>query len=102
MEIGEEKQLLTAEQVGWLNQSDEDIASELQLDAGAEDARLILYAGKSQDEPIVSQGRFIADNADQIQKLYQDFRYGKMNHIAASPKQQNTLLIRIDLKENKN
>jgi len=88
VEIGEEKQLLTTEQVGWLNYSDEDIASELQLDAGTGDVRLILYAGKPQGEPIVSQGPFIADNAGQIQKLYQDFRYGKMNHIAASPKQQ--------------
>ncbi|SDP07827.1 hypothetical protein SAMN05428975_0236 [Mucilaginibacter sp. OK268] len=88
VEIGEEKQLLTAEQVGWLNHSDEDSVSELQLNAGKEDVRLILYAGKPQDEPIVSQGPFIADKADQIQKLYRDFRYGKMNHIAASPKQQ--------------
>jgi redox-sensitive bicupin YhaK (pirin superfamily) len=88
VKIGEEKQVLVAEQVGWLNHSDEDLASELQLNAGTEEVRLILYAGKPQGDAIVSQGPFIADNADQIQKLYQDFRHGKMNHIATAPQQQ--------------
>lgn len=88
VEVGEEKKLLIAEQVGWLNHVDEDSPSELQLKAGVEDVRLILYAGKPQGDPVVSQGPFIADEAGQIQKLYQDFGSGKMNHIATAPQQQ--------------
>ena len=85
--IGEEKQLLTAEEVGWLNHADEEVASELQLKAGKDGVRLILYAAKPQGEPIVSHGPFITDNEGQVQKLYQDFRHGRMDHISTIPQQ---------------
>lgn len=88
VEVGEEKEPLIAEQVGWLDYVDEELQSELHLKAGVEDVRLILYAGKPQGDPIVSQGPFIADHAEEIQRLYQDFRSGKMNHIATAPQQQ--------------
>jgi redox-sensitive bicupin YhaK (pirin superfamily) len=88
VEVGEEKEPLIAEQVGWLNYVDEELPSELHIKAGVEDVRLILYAGKPQGDPIVSQGPFIADHAEEIQRLYQDFRSGKMNHIATAPQQQ--------------
>lgn len=88
LEVGEEKTPLTAEQVGWLNHVSKDLPSELFIKAGIEDVRLILYAGKPQGDPIISQGPFIADRAEQIQKLYQDYRSGKMSHIARAPREQ--------------
>lgn len=88
IEVGLEKQMLNTDEVGWLNHIDEDEPSELQLQGGSQDARIVIYAGEPQRTGIISHGPFIAEKEDQIQKLYKDYRLGIMKHIAASPKAQ--------------
>jgi len=87
-EVGEDKKLLVEDQVGWLDHSDEDTQSELKLTAGEEGARLILYAARPLREEIVSHGPFIADSADDIQRLYREYRGGKMKHISKAQESQ--------------
>jgi len=85
VEVGEDKTPLSKDQVGWLNRFDDDSQSDLILKAGEEGARFVLYAAKPLGEEIVSHGPFIADDSDEIQKLYQDYRAGKMKHISITP-----------------
>jgi redox-sensitive bicupin YhaK (pirin superfamily) len=73
---------LEINQVGWLSRGSADDASELTVAAGAEGARVILYAGEPQHDKIVSHGPFISDHQEEIKELYSDFRHGKMRHVS--------------------
>jgi redox-sensitive bicupin YhaK (pirin superfamily) len=88
LKVGDDKRILEQDQVGWLNLVGNDAASELKLVAGEKSVRLVLYAGKPLGEHIVSHGPFIADSAEDIQRLYQEYRLGKMRHIATVPEEQ--------------
>jgi redox-sensitive bicupin YhaK (pirin superfamily) len=88
VEVGENEKPLTKNQVGWLDKSEDDVQSELLLKTGAEGARLVLYSAKTLGEHIVSKGPFIADSSDEIQRLYQEYRAGKMKHISTAPESQ--------------
>jgi quercetin 2,3-dioxygenase len=88
VEVGEDKKHLTKDQVGWLNHFDDDSESDLILKAGEEGVRFILYAAKPLGEEIVSYGPFIADNDEDIQRLYQEYKAGKMKHIKGTPQSQ--------------
>ena len=81
--VGEEKKLLDHGQVGWLDRSREEMDSELDLRAGNEGARFILYSGQPQGAKIVSHGPFIGDTQEDISRLYHEFRAKvcKMKHI---------------------
>lgn len=61
------------------------------LTAGEKGVRFILYAGKPTGENIVSQGPFIADSSEDIQRLFQEYRQGKMKHISTIPETQKML-----------
>ncbi|QMW04792.1 pirin family protein [Spirosoma foliorum] len=92
VEVGDAKKPLTHDQVGWLDRfADDDVLSELRLTAGETGSRIILYAGERQGDEIVSHGPFIGDTQEDIRRLYQDFRQGKLNHIATIPKGQRIL-----------
>jgi quercetin 2,3-dioxygenase len=86
--IGEEDKLLNQDQVGWLNLLSDDVESELKLIAGEKGVRFILYAGKPTGETIISHGPFIADSAEDIQRLYKEFRQGQMKHISTVSAEQ--------------
>jgi redox-sensitive bicupin YhaK (pirin superfamily) len=73
---------LNENQVGWLNLMGEDAESDLLLTAGKEGVRIVLYAGKPTGESIVSHGPFIADSSEDIKRLYQEYREGRMKHIS--------------------
>lgn len=88
VEVGEEKIMLHKEQVGWLSFSKEDAQSELILKPGNDGVRLILYAAKPLGEEIVSHGPFIGDSEEDIQRLYRDYRAGKMKHMKNTPESQ--------------
>ena len=90
--VGEDKKILSQDQVGWLDLSDDTAQSELELTAGKETVRFILYAGKPTGENIVSYGPFIADSSEDIQQLYRAYREGKMKHISTVPESQRILL----------
>lgn len=86
--VGEEKQVLAADQVGWLDRKDSPGDSNLIVKAGSEGARLVLYAAQPQRHEIVSHGPFIADTMEDIRQLYSDYRAGKMEHITDVPAEQ--------------
>lgn len=79
--VGADNKFITKDHVGWLNRTDAPAESEFQITAGAEGARLVLYAAQPQHHEIVSHGPFIADSMDDIRQLYSDYRSGRMGHI---------------------
>jgi redox-sensitive bicupin YhaK (pirin superfamily) len=92
VKVGNEEKQLNKDQVGWLNLSEEKGESELTLKADEAGVRFVLYAGKPTGENIVSHGPFIADTNEDIQRLYQEYRRGKMQHIEAVPEKQKIFL----------
>lgn len=90
--VGENRTQLNQDQVGWLDRLNETGESDLELTAGGEDVRLVLYAGKPTGDDIVSHGPFIADSSEDIQRLYREYRQGKMKHISTVPESQRLLL----------
>jgi redox-sensitive bicupin YhaK (pirin superfamily) len=91
VKIGDDEKGLAKDQVGWLDLSREEAQSELTLKAGAEGARLVMYAAKPLREQIVSYGPFIADKQDEIQPLYQKYRHGEMEHISEAQESQRII-----------
>ncbi len=91
IEVGEEETRLGENQVGWLNRTELQGESELILKTETKPAHLVLYSAEPTGKEIVSHGPFIADNPEQIQRLYRDFRSGKMNHISTVPQDQRFL-----------
>jgi redox-sensitive bicupin YhaK (pirin superfamily) len=82
---------LKQDEVGWLNLVDEDAESDLLLMAGKEGARIVLYAGKPTGDNIVSHGPFIADSSEDIKRLYQEYRQGRMKHISTVAESQRIM-----------
>ena len=64
------KTVLNTGQVGWLDRPNDDGTSVLRVAAGESGARLILYAGQPQGDPIVSYGPFIGDSKQDIARLF--------------------------------
>jgi redox-sensitive bicupin YhaK (pirin superfamily) len=75
--IGEDAALVKTGQVGWLDRLNREGSSVLRTVAGEEGARLVLYAGQPQGNPIVSYGPFIADSKEDIVRLYTEYRAGQ-------------------------
>jgi len=90
--IGEEETSLSQDQVGWLEIFNSDATSELKIKAGTEGARLVVYAGKPTGDAIVSHGPFIAGSNEDIMRLYNEYRQGKMKHISTIDEQQKMVL----------
>lgn len=75
--------------VGWLDRPAGGSDSTVSFTAGAEGARLVLYAGQPQGDAIVSHGPFIGDTRDDIARLYAEFRSGafpRMSELARAKK----------------
>jgi len=92
VKVGDEEKTLQSDQSGWLNIVRDETLSELLVTANENGTRFVLYAGKPQGDPIVSYGPFIGDSTEDIKRLYEDYRRGKMNHISAVPEKQRILL----------
>lgn len=80
--VGDEGKVLKINQIGWLSRGEAEEESMLTVAAGAEGARVVLYAGEPQNDSIVSHGPFISDHQEEIKELYSDFRHGKMRHVS--------------------
>ena len=80
--VGDEGKVLKINQIGWLSRGVAEEESMLTVAAGAEGARVVLYAGEPQNDSIVSHGPFISDHQEEIKELYSDFRHGKMRHVS--------------------
>lgn len=92
VKVGEDEKQLNKGEVGWLNIVSNEELSEIKLFAGERGVRLVLYAGKPLGENIVSYGPFIADSSEDIKRLYQEYREGKINHISTVPESQRIML----------
>jgi redox-sensitive bicupin YhaK (pirin superfamily) len=92
VKVGESGKLLNQDEVGWLDLQTDTAQSDVELTAGENGVRFVLYAGKPTGDNIVSHGPFIADNLEDIQRLYQEYRRGKMKHISTVPESQRILL----------
>lgn len=79
--VGDAATVLNKDAVGWLDIFNSDALSNLQLKGGEEGVRLVLYAGKPTGDAIVSHGPFIGGSNEDILRLYNDYRQGKMKHI---------------------
>ncbi len=90
--IGEEQTTLDQDQVGWLDIFNSDATTELKMKAGKEGVRLVLYAGKPTGDAIVSHGPFIAGSNEDIMRLYNEYRQGKMKHISTIDEEQKLVL----------
>ena len=90
--VGDDQKLLKQDQVGWLDLFKEEEQSELKLTSGEAGVRFVLYSGKPTGEPIVSHGPFIADSSEDIARLYNEYRQGKMKHISTVPQNQRIFL----------
>ena len=82
VKVGDEGKQLSEDQVGWLDLLDDAAQSDLELTAGEDGTRFILYGGKPTGDHIVSHGPFIADSSEDIQGLYREYRQGRMKHIS--------------------
>jgi redox-sensitive bicupin YhaK (pirin superfamily) len=92
VKVGDDEKQLNEDEVGWLNLVSNDELSEVKLIAGEKGVRFILYAGKPTGDSIVSHGPFIADSSEDINRLYREFRQGKMKHISTVPDNQKLSL----------
>jgi hypothetical protein len=90
--IGEDETLLCSDQVGWMDIFNSDALSDLKLKAGQNGVRLVLYAGKPTGDAIVSYGPFIGGSNEDILRLYNDYRQGKMEHILSVDENQRMVL----------
>ena len=74
VQVGET--VLNAGQVGWLDRPSDNGTSVLHVVAGETGARLVLYAGQPQGDPIVSYGPFIGDSKQDIARLFAEYQAG--------------------------
>ena len=75
--------VLRAGEVGWLDRPTGRSTGTLRMTAEEHGARVLLYAGRAQREPIVHCGPFVGDTDEDIVRAYQNYRAGQMGHISA-------------------
>ncbi len=51
------------------------------LEAGSEDAEILLMSGEPIDEPVVGYGPFVMNSSDEIRQAIADFQAGKFGHM---------------------
>jgi hypothetical protein len=73
---------LNTGQVGWLDRPTDNDASVVRVVAGESGARLILYAGQPQGDPIVSYGPFIGDTKQDIARLFAEYQAGQFPRLS--------------------
>lgn len=82
--IGENK--VEQGQAGWFDMLGGSDESEIIFKTNEKQgARFVLYAGQPHHATIVHHGPFIGDSHDDITRLYQEFRQGKMPHLNSLP-----------------
>lgn len=88
IEVGDGKTEVDGLQVAWLDRPHEKQNSQIKFKSGKNGGRFVFYAAEPQEVPIVSQGPFIADTQEDITRLYQEYRQGKMGHVHDLPEKQ--------------
>jgi quercetin 2,3-dioxygenase len=80
--------VLNTGQVGWLDRPTDNGTSMLRVVDDESGARLILYAGQPQGDPIVSYGPFIGDSKQDIARLFAEYQAGRFPRLSELKKQQ--------------
>jgi redox-sensitive bicupin YhaK (pirin superfamily) len=80
VQIGET--LVNAGQVGWLDRPSQSGESVLHVVAPESGARLVLYMGQPQGNPIVSYGPFIGDSKQDIARLFAEYQVGRFPRLS--------------------
>jgi quercetin 2,3-dioxygenase len=75
-------------QVGWIDRPTDVGTSVLRVVAGESGARVVLYAGQPQGDPIVSYGPFIGDSKQDIARLFAEYQSGRFPRLSELKKQQ--------------
>jgi redox-sensitive bicupin YhaK (pirin superfamily) len=86
VQIGET--LLNTGQVGWLDRPSATGTSVVRMVADEHGARVILYAGQPQGDPIVPHGPFIGDSKQDIARLFAEYQAGSFPRLSELKKQQ--------------
>jgi redox-sensitive bicupin YhaK (pirin superfamily) len=81
--VADASEALTTRHVGWLDRVDESAPSSLRIAAGPEGARVLLYCGERQNEPMVQKGPFVAGSLAAIEQMHLDYRAGHFIRTAA-------------------
>jgi quercetin 2,3-dioxygenase len=71
-------EMLSGPQLARLARDGDSVALEARTDAG-----LLVLAGRPLDEPIVSYGPFVMNTEAEIRQAIEDYRSGRMGHLAA-------------------
>jgi Pirin C-terminal cupin domain len=75
--------LLETGQVGWLDRPTGISASTLKFAGGERGARIVLYAGEPQREPLVHHGPFAASSVAEIEEMFHRYRAGRFESMSA-------------------
>ena len=75
--------LLETGQVGWLDRPTGISASTLKFAGGERGARIVLYAGEPQREPLVHYGPFAAGSVAEIEEMFHRYRSGRFESMSA-------------------
>ena len=73
---------LSQGQVGWIDRPEGNGLSAVQLRAGDQGGRVVLYAGEPQHEPLIHYGPFVAPSEAAIGQLFREFRAGKFTRMS--------------------
>ena len=82
------KTVVNAGQVGWLDRPSQNSESVLHVVARESGARLVLYMGQPQGNPIVSYGPFIGDSKQDIARLFAEYQVGRFPRLSELRKQR--------------
>ena len=82
IQIGDQATPAQSGQVAWLDRAEGEGTTVLRIAAGQEGARLVLYAGQPQGDPIAAYGPFIGDSQDDIRRLYAEYRSGRFERMS--------------------
>jgi quercetin 2,3-dioxygenase len=83
--VGEKNIHVATGSVGWLAEPELNVSSDVasvRITAGKDGARLVLYAGERQGDPIVQHGPFVGDSRADIVRLSDLYRSGKMPRVS--------------------
>jgi hypothetical protein len=73
---------LSEGQVGWLDRHPGTEPTALRFTSRDEGARLVLYAGEPQNEPLIHHGPFVADDQQTLVHMFQEFRAGRFQKMS--------------------
>lgn len=74
---------LTVGDLGWLDRRATLGETKLELIAGPEGARVVLYAGARQGDPTVQHGPFVAGSASDIARMFHAYRAGRFTPMSS-------------------